>query len=380
MRSAEVVVIGGGILGAAVAYTLAARGERNVVVLEAESALNRHSTGRSAAYYIPMYESLAYASLAKASLPFLKDPPQGFSDRPVFSQDGALIAAIEGHAASVKKEMAQAQSLGIEVRNASADDIRELVPIARPEKIEAAAFYPEAGEIDVGGLSQAYIRGAKQLGVRFLLADRFGGTRLDQGRIVGVIAASGEIACRSVVNAAGAWAGEVATLAKASTLPVFALRRHLLRVRLPGTWSAANWPFFRCPSLPLYYKPSGGELSFSPMDAEADRPRDCPVDPARVASAIRSLNEYTTLPVRPEDVIAVAGHRVFGADHGPIVGEDQRLPRFYWAAALGGSGIMAAPAVADVIASAILGDSAPLDMTALAPARFDGRVDGYVAH
>ena len=120
MRHSAVVVVGGGILGAAVAYELAERGQRDVVVLESEPALNRHSTGRSAAYYIPMYESLAYASLAKASLPFLKNPPAGFSDRAIFSQDGALIAAIEGHAAGIKSEMAQAQSLGIEVRSAGA--------------------------------------------------------------------------------------------------------------------------------------------------------------------------------------------------------------------------------------------------------------------
>jgi choline dehydrogenase-like flavoprotein len=143
MRSTRVVVIGGGILGAAVAYELAARGERDVLVLEAEPALNLHS----AAYYIPMYESLAYASLAKASLPFLKNPPEGFSDRPIFSQDGALIAAIEGHGDGVKAEMAQAQALGIDVKAAGAAEIRELVPVARTELIEAAAYYPEAGEI-----------------------------------------------------------------------------------------------------------------------------------------------------------------------------------------------------------------------------------------
>ena len=370
MRHSAVVVVGGGILGAAVAYELAKRGQRDVVVLESEPALNRHSTGRSAAYYIPMYESLAYASLAKASLPFLKTPPVGFSDRAIFSQDGALIAAIKGHAAGIKSEMAQAQSLGIEVRSAGAQEIRELVPVARPELIEAAAYYPEAGEIDVSGLAQAYARGAERLGVKFQLSDRFLGLKLDREKITGVTSNSGETACEFVVNAAGAWASEVASLAGASALPLLVLRRHLLRMRLPQQWSKANWPFFRCPSLPLYYKPSGGELFFSPMDAEADRPRDCPTDPGRVASAIAALTGHTTLSASTESIGAVAGHRVFGKDHGPIVGEDPIQPRFYWAAALGGSGIMAAPAVADVVASAIMGQTSPMDTAAIAPARF----------
>lgn len=369
MRSGGVVIIGGGILGAAIAYELARRGWRDIIVLESEAVLNRHSTGRSAAYYIPMYESLAYASLAKASLPFLRNPPPGFVDRPIFSQDGALIAAIEGHAAAVKSEMAQAQSLGIAVQSAGAQDIRDLVPAARPELIEAAAFYPEAGEMDVTLLSQAYVRSAKQMGVRFLLSDRFLGLRLDRDKIVGVVSSSGETACEVVVNAAGAWASEVAVLAKASALPLLVLRRHLLRVRLPNQWKNANWPFFRCPSLPLYYKPSGGELFFSPMDADADQPRDCPTDARRITAAIASLNSYTTLAISPSDVKAVAGHRVFGADHGPIIGEDPIRPRFYWAAALGGSGIMAAPAVAEVTASAILGERPSIDTTSISPAR-----------
>jgi D-arginine dehydrogenase len=371
MRSTGVVVIGGGILGTAVAYELAKRGQRDVVVLESEPALNRHSTGRSAAYYIPMYESLAYASLARTSLPFLKNPPPGFSDNPIFSQDGALIAAIEGHAAAIKAEMAQAQSLGIEVRSVGAHEMRQLVPVARPELIEAAAYYPEAGEIDVAALAQAYVRNAEHLGVKFSLSDRFSGLKLDREKIVGVISTSGETSCEFVVNAAGAWATETATLANASALPLLVLRRHLLRMRLPAQWQRASWPFFRCPSLPLYYKPSGGELLFSPMDAEPDQPRDCSTDPSRIAAAIAALTSYTTLTANPDDVEAVAGHRVFGEDHGPIVGEDPARPRFYWAAALGGSGIMAAPAVADAVASAILGQTPPLiDTAAIAPARF----------
>ena len=370
MKSYRVVVVGGGILGAAVAYTLAVRGESDVVVLEAEPALNLHSTGRSAAYYIPMYESEAYASLAKASLNFLKNPPSGFADRPIFSQDGAVIAAIEGRSAGVIDEMNQARTLGIDVQKIEGPQIKELVPIARPELIEAAAFYPDAGEIDVDLLAEAYRRGAMERGVTFLLATSLRGVKIDRGKITGVTTSAGDISCEHIVNAAGAWAGEIARLVSPDASPMIVLRRHLLKTRVSGDWPDARWPFFRCPSLPLYYKQGAGELAFSPMDAEPDSPRDCPIDPAHIAATIASLNKYTTASVKADNVSAVAGHRVFGPDHGPVVGEDPSVSGFHWAAALGGSGVMAAPAVGDLVASGVLGAPLAIDVGAISPARF----------
>jgi len=370
MKNYRIVIVGGGILGAAVAYTLAVRGETGVVVLEAEPALNLHSTGRSAAYYIPMYESLAYASLAKASLAFLKNPPDGFSTRPVFAQDGAVISAIEGHGRGVIDEMNQAQHLGIDVRRIDGPEIKELVPIARPELVEVAAFYPDAGEIDVDLLAQGYRRGAEQRGVTFMVGTAYRSAKVAHGKIVGVVTAAGEIGCEHIVNAAGAWAGEVARSASPTPIPMTVLRRHLLKTPATGNGADARWPFYRCPSLPLYYKQGGGELAFSPMDAEKDSPGDCKVDPARIAATIGLLNKYTTLSVDIADVTTVAGHRVFGPDHGPVVGEDPALPKFHWAAALGGSGIMAAPAVGELVASAILGTPILIDDSAVSPERF----------
>jgi D-arginine dehydrogenase len=369
MKNYRVIIIGGGILGASVAYSLAEYGETDVLVLEAEPALNLHSTGRSAAYYIPMYESKAYASLAKASLGFLKNPPEGFSARPLFSQDGAVIAAIEGRAKGVIDEMAEAKELGIDVERISGRQIVELVPIARPELVEVAAFYPEAGEIEVDLLTDSYRAAATRKGVSFETGNAFKDTLIEDGEIAGVLATSGKIGCEYIVNAAGAWAGRIGKTIGRS-LPLAVLRRHLMKVDISDAWPSKRSPFYRCPSLPLYYKLVEGELAFSPMDATPDEPRDCPVDVACIEDTTKILNAYTTLSVRADQVTAVAGHRVFASDHGPLVGSDPWMPKFYWGAALGGSGIMAAPVVGNLVASGILGREITMEMSSISPARF----------
>ena len=353
MERARVVILGGGILGGAVASALARAGESDVVILEAEELLNVHSSGRSAAYYIPMYESDAFADLAEASLPFLCDPPAGFVDHPIFVRRGAIIAAPPAGDDALVAEAARARRLGIAVRELEGSQVTELFPIARSDAIGHALFYPDAGEIDVEALAQAFVRDARRRGARLATRRRFLSARHTGGRISSVLTSAGEIACEAVVNAAGAWAGEVAIAAGASPIPVRPLRRHIICVKLPPELGSARWPFFRFPSVPLYCKSETGSLLASPMDEEPDRPGNCTTDVVQIAIAGDAVNRYTTLEVR-HIMKAWAGHRTFAPDRVPLVGRDPAVPNFYWAACLGGAGVMGAPAVGRLVAAAIL--------------------------
>lgn len=352
--TAEVVVVGGGILGAAVAFELGRRGIRDVVVLEAERELNRHSTGRGASYFIPMYDSDAFAALAQASLPFLRDPPEGFAPREVLGRQGAVIATVKPDTAALQAEMAKAESLGIPVEAIGGAAIRELVPIARVEPITAAAFYPTAGEIDVPALADGFADAARRGGARFVTGLRCTGIVTRNGRVAGVATGAGEIACAHVVNAAGAWCGEIGRAAGALPIPFEVTRRHIVVTRLPPELRGRTWPFFRCPSIPLFHKPEGEDLVASPMDQVLDAPGDCATDPAQVARTLKALAAYTTLGA-PSAGRAWGGHRVFAESHLPVIGPDPALPGFHWAAGLGGAGIMAAPAVGAIVADGILG-------------------------
>jgi D-arginine dehydrogenase len=372
-ENARVVVVGSGILGGAVAYALASQGEKDVIVLEAESDYDQHSTGRSAAYYIPMYESVAFAVLSKASLGFLKSPPEGFSQTPIFRRDGAVIAAVNGAEASVISEIAEARRLGLEVAKLEGAQIRELVPVVRTDKIGVAAYYPDAGEINVPALASGYRRAAKMASVRFITSRTYRGARLQKGRIVSAVTDKGEIGCEIIVNAAGAWVGEIAAASGATAIAPLVLRRHLLKARVSGVPQDARWPFFRCPSLPLYFKLSDGEVTFSPMDADPTPVGPCALDPKKVESTLATLNAFTDLTVNPQEVRAVAGHRIFGSDHQPLLGRDPQLNGFFWAGGMGGAGIMAAPAVGEVVSAEILNKPCSIDTSLSAVNRFSGR-------
>lgn len=368
-EKARVVIVGAGILGSAVACMLAREGENDVLVLEAEGAYDQHSTGRSAAYYIPMYESVSHAVLAKASIGFLTSPPEQFSEVPFFRRDGAVIAAKAGAEASVESEIEEARGLGLEVARLDREQIQELVPALSTGMITTAAYYPDAGEIDVPALAAAYRRQAEVSGVRFQTGRRYCGARSKNGRILAALTDRGEIACEAVVNAAGAWAGDVASLSGATAVAPLLLRRHLLQVRLPDVPPQERWPFFRCPSLPLYFKLSDRVLTFSPMDADPTPLGPCLPDTAKVEAAISTLNAFTDLKIDRGAVRAIAGHRVFAPDHQPLIGRDPRLEGFFWAAGMGGTGIMASPAVGMLVSAAILGTPCSIDASSSAVGR-----------
>jgi D-arginine dehydrogenase len=370
--SARIVVVGAGILGSAVAYALASQGESDVLVLESENTYDQHSTGRSAAYFIPMYESVAYAVLSKASIDFLVNPPKDFSETPIFRRDGAVIAAVNGKEESVISEIAEARGLGMDVTRLDGVQIKELVPAVRVDKIAVAAHYPDAGEIDVNALTSGYRRGALKAGVRFETGRTYLGAKTEKGRIVSALTNSGDIACQVIVNAAGAWVGEISEHSGGTKIAPLVLRRHLLKARISGVSSDARWPFFRCPSLPLYFKLSDGEIAFSPMDADPTPVGPCALDKQKVEATLATLNTYTNLKVDPQTVRAVAGHRVFGSDHQPLIGRDPQIEGLFWAAGMGGAGIMASSAVGMMVSAEILGKPSPIDGRASSLGRFAG--------
>lgn len=368
MRSAEVVIVGAGIVGAAAAFALAQRGVTDVVILEQEDMPNRHSSGRNASYYLPMYDTPCFSALAQASMPFLVAPPIGFSDAPLFERRGALIAATEVDDGALAAEIEEARSLGIPVETLSPQEARQLIPILKTDWFVSAAFYPGAGPIDVHALSMGYLAAARRAGIRLLANERVLGFRVENGRVHGIETTSGPLSCRTVVNAAGAWAGHVGRLAGARPIAFVPRRRHIVSLPLGPDQGQQTWPFFRCPSLPLYMKPEGTQLLASRMDATADDPGDCISDDLEIATVADAVAAHTTLPVR-RVTRAWAGHRTFASDGDPVVGPDPCLQGFIWAAGLGGAGVMSSPLVGRLVAEAVTGAPVQDDFAAVSPSR-----------
>ena len=381
--------MGSGICGAATAYFLSRlsspRQTFEVTVLEAEEAFNVHSSGRSASYFVPMYETWLLARLAREAQPFLQTPPHGFVERPLIDRRGAVLAADADHAAVHDEEVRMARELGLEVQELNLDQdlnqdlkpggLRDLIPVLRagelgdPKRLVRAAVYAQAGALDTHALSMGYIAHARRAGVKFVLGQRVRAMQWAAGRICAVETDQGAYPCDVVVNAAGAWAGELAAMAQASAAVVDPRRRHVIGVELPAEFKGARWPFFRCPSWPLYFRPEAGQVLASAMDAEPVPPSDCPTDDFQVAVTAQALSDHTTLDFR-RLATSWAGLRVYSADGAPLVGWDALRDDFLWVACTGGVGMQSSPAVGALAARYLAGEH-PQDELArlLDPAR-----------
>ena len=367
---ARIVIVGAGICGAATAYFLARAGETDVVVLECEDAYNRHSSGRSASYFVPMYETPLFAHLARLAEPFLASPPEGFTPYPLLDRRGAIVAAVDAGTAVLRAELATARELGIPVEEIDPARIPEMIPIVRPRGLAAAAHYPGSGAIDCNALAMGYVGHAKRAGIRFALDRRFTGADVRGERVVAARTSTGPIDCDIIVDAAGAWAGEIAAAAGATPIACQPKRRHVICVALPAQYANARWPFFRCPSMPLYFRPEAGQVLASAMDAEPLAPCDCPTDELQMAIAADALAARTTLAFNRIDS-AWAGLRVFAPDGAPVVGWDPALAGFMWVACVGGIGVQSSPIIGRLAADIILGrDPDEVSLPAMDPARF----------
>lgn len=256
----------------------------------------------------------------------------------------------------------------------SVERCRQLCPILRPDHLADAIVDYSPADIDVHTLHQGYLK---------LLKAR-GGTVTTGAEVVGlerksdswwVSTSKAVLRAGVVINAAGAWAGELGKMAGARDIGLEPRRRTALLIDPPAGLGAESWPMLSDVDETFYLKPEAGLLMLSPADETPSPACDVQPDELDVAMAIDRLERATTLEVR-RVVRKWAGLRSFVADRSPCVGYDAGQPGFFWLAALGGYGIQTAPALS-VLASALILDrnvaqqfsSAGLDPAALAPTR-----------
>ena len=353
--TADIAVIGGGIAGMSVAAELGA--SATVVVLEQERELAYHASGRSAAAFLESYGSPEIRTLTRASRPLFEAAGERLlSPRPM------LWIASEAGAAELAGLLAEEPSL----RRIEVGEALDYCPSLRAEWLAGVAVEDAAQDLDVAALFDHYRRLGLARGVRLLTATGVtgahragGGWRLET--------AQGRVEVGRVVNAAGAWADEVAARHGVARLGLAPLRRTVAIVSCPAV--ARTWPLV-CDVLDgFYFRPEGDALLLSPVDETPSEPIDVRPDTVDIALAIERANEATTLELRHVRR-AWAGLRTFAADRNPVVGPDPAEPTFFWLAGQGGYGMQTAPAMAWLAAAVILGDGPPPGLTEVA-ARLD---------
>jgi len=370
-ESANIIVIGGGIAGASVAYELAVEGA-SVLLLEAEAQLAYHSTGRSAALFILNYGPPSVRALSAASRGFFETPPDGFAEHALVTPRGILTVAGAGQEEAMVSFMAE----GTEVRAISPDEALAKVPLLRGDRLIAAAFEAEAREIDVHALHSGYVKGFRALGGRILARARVQGlTR--PGAVWIAETTAGTFAAPVIVDAAGAWADEVAVLAGLEPLGLVPKRRTAIIVDGPGEGcDSSAWPVVSDVRHTWYFKPeAGGKLLVSPGDETPMPPCDVRPDELDIALTVDRFEQVVSLPVRRVEH-SWAGLRTFAPDGTLIIGQDPRAEGFFWLAGQGGYGIQTAPAAAKLAAALVGREPVPetivdagLDPAALLPDR-----------
>ena len=360
--TADIVVIGGGIAGVSAASELAR--EARVTVLEGEPQIGHHATGRSAAVFILNYGNATLRALNALSLPALKGDLLGQS---VLSPRGELLLATEQSLPDLEAYMQGAEGIA----RVTPEEAIELVPILRREGLVGGCYEPDALGIDVDLLLQGCARMLKQRGGSIRAGAQVRGLRRE-GAGWRVETAGGAISAGIVVNAAGAWADEVAAMAGLRRLGLQPMRRSAVIMpvhRDIGPFMA--WPLFASAAEDWYAKPEATGLMISPADEDPVGPHDAWPDDMVVAEGLYRFEQMVDLPiVRPSH--SWAGLRSFVPDRSPVCGFDPAADGFFWLAGQGGYGVQSAPALAALTAALCHGGApaAPPDLlAALSPAR-----------
>ncbi len=368
-NSADVVIIGGGISGCAIAYNLAMQGMKNVVVIEKEYICSG-STGRCGAGVRMQWGTVMNCTIAKKSIEFFENANEilEYDDDVEFKQSGyLLVASTDKEMEQFKKNIKLQHELGIPSKLLTVQEAKEIVPYLNTDMLTGAAFCGKDGFLNPFKTTDAYYKAAKRLGVEFYTYTEVIGIRTENGKVKGVITNKGEIATEKVVNATNGWSKQICDMVNID-IPVYS-ERHQILVTEPV--EAMQGPMVMSFSLNLYVQQSP-HGSFIMGRGDANEPRDL-----RQTSSWHFMEEMAKTidsllpPISKLRVIRQwAGLYNMTPDKQPIYGTVDGLEGFYLAIGYSGHGFMFGPVTGIVMSEMILGKKPSIDVSMLSLNRF----------
>ena len=336
----------------------------SVLVLEAEDRPGYHATGRSAAFWEECYGGPELVPLTLASGTYLRE--HGF-----LTERGALYIGREQEGALLDNFMQRFGQTGATIERLGRSRMVEAIPGLRGAWNDAV-WQPACADIDVAGLHQHYLALGRARGVTVQMRARIALAERNDGLWTLRSEAGDVFHARTLVNAAGAWADDLATIADARPLNITPLRRTVAQLRTDPL-PPEDLPLVLDIAGQFYFKPESGKLWLSPHDETPSQPCDAAPEELDVAQAIdrfQSVTDWRVLAVEHR----WAGLRSFAPDRLPIYGCDAEREGFAWFAGQGGYGIQTAPAAARLCAQILLGNqrdalTAKLDAACYAPTR-----------
>ncbi len=360
IQAFDVVLIGAGIAGATCAAALAPT--HRVALIEAEEAAGYHSTGRSAAIWFVNYGPPDVRTLTALSRDFFENPPPGFTEHPLHRRRSMLFLAPPEQS----EDYAHFMSEGIGLREITVEQAHTLLPALRPGYAKHAALEEDAFDMDVGATHQGYLRTLRQHGGVLALRNRSGRIERVGGTWQVETTEGARFAAPVVIDAAGAWADEVAAQAGLTPIGLTPCRRTASIID-PAPWVVEDWPLVNDVGHTWYVRPEARtRLLVSPADQTPMHPHDVQPDELDIAIAIDRMQHALDIEVRRVER-SWAGLRTFAPDGSLAIGFDAGAEGFLWCAGQGGYGIQTSPAAGRLVAALVRGED-PGEAGAILPA------------
>jgi len=356
VNSADVVIIGGGIVGSSIAWHLTRAGCGSVIVMERETHQGKGSTGKSMGGVRAQFATPVNIRLSLYSIPFFNSFEDATGHPSGYRGQGYLfVATSERHLAYLRANYQCQQEQGLkQVELVSAEDVIRMAPELRSDDILGGSFCSTDGFVDPYSVMNGFMASAMDRGARLMRDTEVTGIEVDGHGVRGVRTAQGFVASRTVVNAAGAWAGQVAKLAGVD-LPVEPLRRMLVPTE-PFDKVSHKSPMVIDMSTGFHYRPEGLGLLLAWNDPDETPGFKTNFDPAfiekiltRGVSRLPCLEEAEVNPRR-----AWAGLYEMTPDHHPVLGAVAEVPGFFLANGFSGHGVMHSPATGCILSDLIL--------------------------
>jgi glycine/D-amino acid oxidase-like deaminating enzyme len=353
----DVIVIGGGINGAAIAFNLAQRGAQ--VALVEKGSIASGPTGRSVGIIRQHYSNKITARMALRGLQVFQNFDDVVGGECDFHRTGFLLTAREEELPILEANVALQQSVGIKTSIISVDDIRELEPDLDTDGLVGAAYEPESGYADPHSTTTAYVNRAEELGAEILTGNPVREILVEGDRVAGVLTEGGRIAAARVVLAAGPWSPLLSEHLGIG-LPIDSITSEVCYYRWAPEMDCRN--ILIDTSLGLFAKPEGGRLMMA-GSVETKEPPTPPIDPDSYGQGVDfdTIDKYARLVTRRFPAMhrgeSTGGYTSLydiTPDWNPILGALPGVEGLFCAAGSSGHGFKLAPAVSEILAALVL--------------------------
>jgi sarcosine oxidase, subunit beta len=356
MQTAEIVIIGGGIVGSSIAWHLTHAGCKNVLVIERESSQGKGSTGKSMGGVRAQFSTPVNIQMSLYSIPFYARFEEVVGYPADYRPQGYLfLATKDSHLAYLRDNFARQQELGLTTaRLLSADVIRAMLPQLRSDDIVGGSFCSTDGFVDPYSVMNGFMAAAVEHGATLWKKTEVTGITRDQQGVFSVETTRAPLSTRTVVNAAGAWAAQIAKFVGLD-LPVEPLRRMLVPSE-PFSDFPHSSPMVIDMSTGFHFRPEGRGFLLAWNDPEETPGYKTDFESSFIEKILMHAADrvpaFENLPINPKR--AWAGLYEMTPDHHCILGPVDAIPGFFLANGFSGHGVMHSPATGKILADLIL--------------------------